>query len=160
MSATLDVQRLLLADNPPGWPALPQPLLDALRAGGGTVWHHSACVATLRGPHDVHYACTPDCPVRLMNRVLAGRFFLIENDAVPGYTPICGRCGRKHQYLTLMCIEKPFNGLTSIIAKLRDVRMEGANEITECFRLGKLVPIKVSEAIVLQQRIKAHGGRI
>lgn len=159
MTATLDVQRLVLADNPPGWPALPQPLRDALRAGGGTLWHGRACVAALRGPHDIRYACAPDCPVRLMQQVLARRWFLIENDAVPGYRPECGRCGQKHRYLTLMCVEKPFNGLTSIIAKLRDVRVEGNDRIAEGFRLGKLVPIKAAEALVLRQKIRDRGGR-
>lgn len=160
MSAALDVQQLVLPDRPPQWPDLPPPLRAALNAGGGTIWHRSGCVATLRGPHDLHYRCVADCPVRLMRETLARRWFLIVNDAVPGYRPECGRCGVKHQYMTLMCIERPFNGLTEVIAKIRQPRIEGPDRITEGFRLGALVPIKAIEALVLKEKIRAKGGRI
>lgn len=160
MTATLDVQRLTLADNPPQWPALPQPLRDALAAGGGTLWHRRDCVPVMRGPLDIRYRCASQCPVRLMHEVLARRWFLIVNDAVPGYRPECGNCGAKHPYLTLKCVERPFNGLTEVIAKIRQPRIVGDDRITEGFRLGALVPIRAIEAHVLKEKIRAKGGRI
>lgn len=160
MSTTLDVQRLSLAALPPQWPDLPQPLKDALSMGGGTLWHHSGCRERWQGGQ-IAYDCDRACPVRLAEETLARRHFLIENDAVPGYTPICGRCGQKHRYLTQMCVEVPFNGLTEVIAKFREPTIAtNGDAVTECLRLGALVPITAAEALVLKTRIRARGGHI
>lgn len=40
-------------------------------------------------------------------RILAGKFFLVHNDD----RWRCRECNRKHNYLTLKCIEQPFSGL-------------------------------------------------
>lgn len=156
----LDVQRLLLPENPPMWPGLPQPLIDALNAGGGTLWHHRDCQSFWhRGT--LRYQCVSPCPVQMSEKVLARRWFLIENDAVPGYTPICGNCGAKHTYLTQMCIEVPFNGITEVIAKFKEPTIAtNGDAVTECLRLGALVPITAAEALILKTRIRARGGHI
>jgi len=48
-------------------------------------------------------------------RIAEGRFFLIRisgNSAGLGEWLICKRCNAKHQYITLMCVERPFSSLT------------------------------------------------
>lgn len=160
MGATLDVQQLILADRPQEWRELPQALAEALRAGGGTVWHHRDCTGVLRGPHDLVYRCVDGCPVKQMQSVLANRWFLIRNDSVPGYYPHCGLCGAVHRYLTRGCVEKPFNGLTEVMAKIRQPRVDGADTITEGFRLGALEPITAIKAWELKERIRAKGYNI
>lgn len=49
--------------------------------------------------------------VREQERILRGRFFLVKI-AGNGEVWRCRRCGGKHRYLTLMCVEQPFSGLT------------------------------------------------
>lgn len=44
-------------------------------------------------------------------RVLRSTFFLVRQGAL-GEILRCKRCGAKHPYLTLMCIEQPFSGIT------------------------------------------------
>ncbi len=157
MTATLDVQRLILPEVPPQWGALPRVVIDALHAGGGTLWHHRDCVARRHGPR-LAYDCAAACPVQVAEGVLANRWYLIENDAVPGFRPECGICGRKHRFLSLACLDKPFNGLTEIFAILRQPRIEGRDRITEGFRFGALVPITSREALVLRERIRGKIG--
>jgi hypothetical protein len=156
VTATLDVQRLVLADSPPGWPKLPEPLQVGLQAGGGTLWHHRDCVPRWVGPQLLH-DCVPTCPVRLMHEVLANRWFLVINDAIPGYRPECGVCNGHHRYLTAGCVEKPFNGETEVIALITDHRASGPDGVQRGFRLGALVPIKRIEAFMLREKIRARG---
>jgi hypothetical protein len=157
----LDVQKLILPTTPPQWPELPQPVRDALIAGGGTLWHHGACAQRLGPGGSLAYACAAACPVRLAEEALRRRNFLIVNDAVPGYRPICGRCGQKHQYLTQMCVEIPWNGLTEVIAKFKEPTIAtNGDAVTECLRLGALVPITAAEALILKTRIRQRGGHI
>lgn len=59
-------------------------------------------------------------------RLLAGRFFLVKI-AGNGEVWRCRRCGGKHRYLTLMCVEQPFSGLTrGLYAYYRTVGVHGA----------------------------------
>lgn len=46
-------------------------------------------------------------------RLLAGQFFLVNiARGAAGEIWRCRRCRGKHRYLTLMCVEQPFSGLT------------------------------------------------
>lgn len=45
------------------------------------------------------------------DRVLAATYFLVRQGTL-GEIAKCKRCGGKHSYLTLMCIEQPFSGIT------------------------------------------------
>jgi hypothetical protein len=45
------------------------------------------------------------------DRLLAGRFYLVRQGSL-GEIFRCGRCKNRHTYLTLMCIEQPFSGIT------------------------------------------------
>jgi CelD/BcsL family acetyltransferase involved in cellulose biosynthesis len=155
--ATLDVQVPILAENPPGWPEVPARLRRALAAGDGMLWHLPGCAARMEGPFIRRGACAPGCPVADFNALLAGRWFLIRNDASAGYRPRCGRCNQVHDFLTLGCVERPFNGLTEIVAMLRDFRAEGRDRVMEGVRYGALVPITAAEAQRLAGRIRAKG---
>jgi len=161
MTAALDVQRLILPEMPPHWPDLPQPLKDALSMGGGTLWHHSGCREVWhRG--QLAYACAATCPVRLAEQTLARRWFLIVNEPVVGIErPRCKYCNAQHQYLSNHCVEIPWNGTTEVIAKFRGPTIAANGDaVTECLRLGALVPITAAEALVLKTRIRAKGGHI
>lgn len=47
-----------------------------------------------------------------IERVRMSRFYLVSNDGGElGERGKCRRCGLLHQYLTYMCIERPFRGL-------------------------------------------------
>ncbi len=53
---------------------------------------------------------TPE-QVRERDRILAGIYFLVRQGGL-GEKMRCKRCGARHEYLTLMCVEQPFSGLT------------------------------------------------
>lgn len=154
--AALSPHRLILPDAPQEWPELPELLRRAMGAGGGTIWHHPDCQARWDGAK-LRHTCVADCPVRLMHQVLAGRWFLIRNDSVPGYYPTCGVCDGVHRYLTAGCIEKPFNGHTDIIGLIQRDRVESGDRVRRGFRLGALVPISRAKAVVLRERIRARN---
>lgn len=44
-------------------------------------------------------------------RILTSQYFLVKQGTL-GELMRCKRCGAKHLYLTLMCIEQPFSGIT------------------------------------------------
>ena len=51
--------------------------------------------------------------VQERERILRGKFFLVQQSGGPmGEVMRCRRCGGKHRYLTLQCIEQPFSGIT------------------------------------------------
>lgn len=158
--SNFDVQRLVLPETPPQWAGLPESLTEALRLGNGVVYHDAACPAVMDGPFVRRGRCVPRCPVLAMQRVLAGRTFLIRNDSTFGYYPRCGRCNQVHQFLTLACVERPFSALTEIYGMLNEHRVDGDNRIMEGFRFGALVPITPAEAERLKQRIRDRGERI
>lgn len=59
-------------------------------------------------------------------RILAGRWFLVKI-AGNGEVWRCKRCQGKHRYLTLMCVEQPFSGLTrGLYAYVKTIGMHGA----------------------------------
>lgn len=59
------------------------------------------------------------------NRILSSRYFLVKI-AGNGDVWRCKRCHAKHRYLTLMCIEQPFNGLSGgLYAYWKTVKDEG-----------------------------------
>lgn len=43
-------------------------------------------------------------------RILMSRYFLVRQGSL-GEIFRCRRCGQKHPYLTLMCVEQPFSGI-------------------------------------------------
>jgi hypothetical protein len=65
------------------------------------------------------------------DRILRGQFFLVRtrgNSGI-GETLRCSRCKGQHNYLTLLCVERPFSGLTGgIFAYYRTMGASGAVE--------------------------------
>jgi len=62
------------------------------------------------------------------HRILSATYFLvrIRGNGSIGEALICGGCGRKHDYLTLRCVEQPFSGLTGgLLAYYRAVADNG-----------------------------------
>lgn len=45
-------------------------------------------------------------------RILRSVYFLVRQDSELGERARCRRCNRKHTHLTLMCVEKPFSGVS------------------------------------------------
>jgi hypothetical protein len=66
-------------------------------------------VPQIARPHPV--IMTPD-EMRERERLLRGRYFLVRQGTL-GEIMKCKRCGGKHAYLTLACIERPFSGITA-----------------------------------------------
>ena len=65
-------------------------------------------------------------------RILAGQYFLVRIAGNAGYgdTMRCGRCRRLHQYLTLMCVERPVIGLTrGLYAYYRTMSEKGVEQL-------------------------------
>lgn len=61
-------------------------------------------------------------------RILKSRFFLVRI-AGNGDVWRCGRCGGKHEYLTLMCVPQPFSGLSrGLFAYWKTVGAHGAEQ--------------------------------
>lgn len=63
-----------------------------------------------------------------LERIRRGQYFLVKNGGADEPAR-CGRCGRKHAYLTRSCIEQPFRGLRGALYKAarvsRDERLRG-----------------------------------
>lgn len=54
-------------------------------------------------------AYTPEAWAEIQ-RLRASQWFLVRNDS-HGERALCGRCGGKHERLTLMCVPVPFRGI-------------------------------------------------
>lgn len=136
MTQPLDVFALS-GDLPPQWAKLPDELLAHLRPVNGV--YSPAQRAAL-------------------NRIAAGRFFLIRNEPIhgAGRTP-CGRCGRRHKYVTIRCVECPFNGLREAWTWLSTSEL--GLGISGVIQPGTLEPIAAAEAARHEQRIRDRGGR-
>lgn len=99
-----------------------------------------------------------------IERIINARWYLIRNEI--GAT--CGRCGKVHPYLTLHCLERPFNGLDQLLL-LEDRLTEeqahrhGAVErVQEHVQLvtsiGAIEPIRARDAQMLLLRIQLRTG--
>lgn len=123
--AVLDL--LMSSDRPSVWPELPPDVAEKLRQGG--LW-------------------TPEERVAL-NLALLGYWFLIRNKPIFDGPKRCTRCNRKHDYVTVGCVELPFNGLREALTWLSTNEL-GLTEhgllIDGYVRPGMLVPISAAEA--------------
>lgn len=124
----IDPMAPILADIPPEWDTLPPELIARLAPNGvvGTSPDHRA----------------------LINRIAAGRWFLVKNEL---RTP-CTRCRGKHDYITLACTEAPFSGLRSILLFWGE-RVD-ADLFYNAMTVGSIVPITQANANDLNQRIR------
>lgn len=53
---------------------------------------------------------TPEM-IAARERIMRGEYFLVRNDGDLGERLRCKRCNGRHAYLTLMCVEQPFQGI-------------------------------------------------
>ncbi len=71
---------------------------------------------------------------KMVDAILAGRWFLIKNGGVLAPAR-CGRCkSYKHPYLTLGCVEKPYNGLGEIVALIERQTQRGVARVVKSYR--------------------------
>jgi hypothetical protein len=102
---------------------------------------------------------------KVIDQIRAARWLLLRND----HKARCRECNQIHEYVTRLCIERPFNGLHELhlfemqVAKDQGL-VSGENVIlTETtlrgMRLGEPVPITRKQAQRLMLRIRAKGGR-
>lgn len=108
---------------------------------------------------------------KALDEILKGRWFLIRNGGVLDPAR-CGRCRRKHKYLTLGCIEKPYDGLGEIVAFMERQRVIGTirrrvgrqiveehktETVLSAVEYGPIEPITPQQAAHLIDRINAKG---
>lgn len=140
-----------LRDLPSEWEAVPPEILERLVPRS---------VTRVVSPDGVeHFFDTRGIitPVqeREIQRIARARWFLLRNDGGHGERLRCGRCGGRHAYFTLACIERPFHGLEEIVGLIR--KIEGRDLVFDAVRLGTIEPITRKRALRLQARIRAKG---
>jgi len=114
----------------------------------------------------------------MINNILRGRWFLIRNGGILSRSR-CKRCGSwKHPYLTLGCIEKPYNGMGEIVALIEKQQQRGVARVVkrlkgyrqpidkplydttlDAVEIGAIEPITARKAKELIDRINAKGLR-
>lgn len=79
------------------------------------------------------------------DRLLATTFYLVKQGASFGERLRCTRCGNRHDYITLMCIEKPitglYHGLYAYYRAIKDNRLEANMSPPERNRLAQIEAI-------------------
>lgn len=162
MSILLDPQTLVIRDCPPEWPNVPQDLLDKLIPQRPK---------PIRDPFGkLHYFVdvpmyTPAQKAQI-DAIASSRWFLIKLDEQAR----CGICNQNHGYVTLGCVEKPFNGITDITQAIlgrpwetfgltpqQRREMKPGESIAVHWnpvRLGDIVPITSTKARILRERIR------
>lgn len=124
----------VLRDTPPEWEAVPPEQAALLRPKGG--------IYTL----DQH---------RQLEAIARKRWFLLRNTGPEGKAWRCTRCHRVHEYFTLHCIERPYNGLTYAVG----IMAERLGPDVDYFSvaLGAIVPISREAARARYERLRALG---
>lgn len=102
---------------------------------------------------------------QIIKQIRAARHLLLRND----HRARCGRCGAIHEYITLGCIERPFNGLDEVhLFELQQAKergqVRGEHQIittttVESLHVGVPEPINRKTAKKLILRIRAKLGR-
>lgn len=165
MPALLDPRSLVIYDCPREWPTVPEELIVKLCPQPQNI------VRDQFGK--VHYFRTPPMlsPEQkiLMDKIAASRYFLIKlhEDC------ICGKCGGKHGYVTVGCVEAPFNGLTDIttqivgkpwetfgLSKQERKEIDPGTSLRvpwHTVQIGDIVPITEAQARIRYERIRMKG---
>lgn len=126
-----------LPDMPPEWATIPDEIITRLVPSGGYT--------------------TPEQQAEL-NRIAAGRWFLVRNEL----RARCGACrqgtlpGAIHEYLTIACVEAPFNGLREVVLFMQS--HEHGDLLFSGLSAGTIVPITAERAAQFNRRIRQHGG--
>lgn len=153
----IDPTAIRLADLPPEWEAIPDLILAQLAP---------QAVRRVQNPDGTSYlvdmtgTITPEQRA-IIERVARSRWFVMRNDGPALDRAVCTRCGRKHPYLTLGCVERPFHGLQEIVGMIETYAAEGkaVERVLTSIRLGAIVPITRKQARQLADKIRAKGIR-
>lgn len=162
MAIQLDPRSLEIYDCPPEWPTIPRELIERLIP---------APPVPIRDPFGrLHYfqpipMYTPEQKAQI-DAIAASRWFLIKLHE----SAVCGRCDGKHGYVTLGCVERPWNGITDITQAIigrpwesfglsrrerREVKPGESIQVNwNAVRLGDIVPITSTKARVLREKIR------
>lgn len=132
--ALLDLSAPILADNPSEWPVADAETLALLRPSNGI------------------FTIEQD---KALRRISAARWFLLRNDGPSGQAWRCGRCGLLHDFFTLHCRPRPYNGLTHAIGTL--VERIGPEQIFSAVEIGTVEPITVERAFLLYHDLRGYG---
>lgn len=132
--ASWDLYQPVLADAPSEWGAVAPEVLEALRPTRG------------------YYTLRQDA---MLKRIAAGRFFLLQNRGPKGQAWRCGRCKGIHDYFTLHCIERPYNGVTHAIGHLE--QRIGRDFVLDAVELGAIQPISQARALKAYSDLRALG---
>ncbi len=123
------------------WSAVPDDLMDML-APSGTAYLTTRQRAAL-------------------NRIAAGRHFLVRNT----WRARCEHCIRIHSYMTIRCVEGPFNGLRQVYEWIkpqddwdRDGGVSGGDYTARGASMDMIVAISQADAATYNQRIRDRGG--
>ena len=135
---TIDPTNITLDDLPPDWTEIPPEILARLLTAGPLMTTEETAA---------------------INRIAQGRWFLIRNDLrIRCHNSQTGTgCGAVHDYISLRCVEAPFNGLRQL--ELFTQKVAGADVILTRMDIGTLVPISASKARKFNERIIERGGR-
>lgn len=150
----LDPTALTMRDMPPEWDAVPTEILAQLAP--------QAFREVVRPDGRSYIADVTGVITALQKKAIdtiaRGRWFVMRNIG-PAGKAICGRCGRRHDYLTLGCVERPFHGLQEIVGLMETYEADGnsAERILTAIRLGSIVPITRKQARQLSEKIRAKG---
>lgn len=124
----------------PSWSAIPQELLEML--AGNTAYLTTRQRAAL-------------------NRIAAGRWFLVRNS----WSARCDQCNRVHPYMTIRCVEGPFNGLRQVYEWIRTQEPEdrkvgslNGSYAAKGVDMDMIVAISQRDAAIYNQRIRDRGG--
>ena len=96
---------------------------------------------------------------RAMDKIARSRWFLVRNEQ----RDRCGNCrqgtipGAIHEYLTLGCIELPFNGVDDLVLVLESWDEERRERLISGMHPGMFVPITFGDARKYIRRIQAKG---
>lgn len=145
-------------DKPAEWSRVPDEVLERLLPAGG--------VREVEGPDgttrlfNLHGLLTPAQKAEI-DRIARGHWFLIRNDVGGVERLRCGRCGQRHPYFTLACVERPFHGLQQFTLLLS--QQAGASPgvldalMGRYIKPGSIEPITRRKAQQLIGRIRGRG---
>lgn len=112
---------------------------------------------------------------RMINAIVASRWYFLKNDFTDSYgnRVRCKHCNRIHDYVTMRCVDAPFNSLTEVIGIIRRGDGEYVDASNNDFfpeeyksleidaqTMGMIEPISVRRAYDHIRMIRQRGERI
>lgn len=90
-------------------------------------------------------------------KILASRFFLVRQGGSLGEVLRCSRCKGKHKYLTLMCVERPFDELRNgLFAYYQTAGRSGAHNFFSPQEMDRYNTIQKALGIGVKDLAESH----